>query len=112
MSKKGLNNVMKGVNDANRTVGSVSRLTRSIGQTGKKLMNLVGGKKNKKDKDTNNKDDNSWLCECGKSNTEKFCGNCGKQAPQAVICPICDWERIPENSQMKFCGNCGARFDE
>jgi ssDNA-binding Zn-finger/Zn-ribbon topoisomerase 1 len=28
-----------------------------------------------------------------------------------VVCPNCNWERPPENSDLKFCGNCGTQLE-
>ena len=45
-----------------------------------------------------------WQCECGTTNTGKFCMNCGKPQPQAAgwNCPKCGTV-----NQGKFCMNCG-----
>ena len=47
-----------------------------------------------------------WQCECGTTNTGKFCMNCGKQQPQAAgwNCPKCGTV-----NQGKFCMNCGQK---
>lgn len=45
---------------------------------------------------------NGWTCECGQTNTGKFCSNCGKPAPQA------DWTcECGQVNSGKFCSNCG-----
>lgn len=44
----------------------------------------------------------SWTCECGTTNTGKFCSNCGKPAPAA------DWTcSCGTVNTGKFCSNCG-----
>ncbi len=44
----------------------------------------------------------SWTCECGQTNTGKFCSNCGKPAPAA------DWTcSCGQVNTGKFCSNCG-----
>ena len=44
----------------------------------------------------------SWTCECGTVNTGKFCSNCGKAAPSA------DWTcECGTVNTGKFCSNCG-----
>ena len=44
----------------------------------------------------------SWTCECGTVNTGKFCGNCGKPQPSA------DWTcECGTVNTGKFCSNCG-----
>ena len=47
---------------------------------------------------------NSWTCECGTSNTGKFCASCGKPkpAPAGVWKCSCGTENTG-----KFCANCG-----
>lgn len=45
---------------------------------------------------------NTWTCECGNVNTGKFCSECGKPAPAA------DWTcECGTVNSGKFCGNCG-----
>ena len=45
----------------------------------------------------------SWTCECGTTNTGKFCSNCGKPQPSA------DWTcSCGTVNTGKFCANCGA----
>ena len=44
----------------------------------------------------------SWTCECGTTNTGKFCSNCGKPAPSS------DWTcECGTVNSGKFCSNCG-----
>lgn len=47
----------------------------------------------------------SWTCECGTSNTGKFCSNCGKAKPVSNewACPKCSTVNTG-----KFCSNCGT----
>ena len=45
---------------------------------------------------------NSWTCECGASNTGKFCSECGKPAPAAEW--TCECGTV---NKGKFCSNCG-----
>ncbi len=43
-----------------------------------------------------------WTCECGATNTGKFCSNCGKPAPAK------DWTcECGATNTGKFCSNCG-----
>jgi membrane protease subunit (stomatin/prohibitin family) len=56
---------------------------------------------------TPQKSENSWVCECGKENTGKFCSECGKPQPKPE--PKADsWvcECGKENTG-KFCSECG-----
>ncbi|MDY2588767.1 MAG: SPFH domain-containing protein [Agathobacter sp.] len=47
---------------------------------------------------------NSWTCECGATNTGKFCSNCGKPAPT----PATEWTcECGATNTGKFCSNCG-----
>ena len=39
-----------------------------------------------------------WTCECGATNSGKFCSECGKPKPEAP--------------KKRFCGNCGAQLTE
>lgn len=45
-----------------------------------------------------------WTCECGQTNTGKFCGNCGKPAPAPKKVWKCE---CGQENEGKFCGNCG-----
>jgi membrane protease subunit (stomatin/prohibitin family) len=46
----------------------------------------------------------SWKCDCGTSNTGKFCANCGKPMPA----PAGEWKcECGTSNTGKFCANCG-----
>ena len=45
-----------------------------------------------------------WTCECGQTNSGKFCGNCGKPAPAPKKVWKCE---CGQENDGKFCGNCG-----
>lgn len=46
----------------------------------------------------------SWQCECGTSNTGKFCANCGKSKPA----PAGSWKcECGKENTGKFCADCG-----
>jgi membrane protease subunit (stomatin/prohibitin family) len=45
---------------------------------------------------------NEWTCECGTVNTGKFCSNCGKPAPAGEWTCECG-----TTNTGKFCSNCG-----
>ena len=45
---------------------------------------------------------NEWTCECGHVNTGKFCSECGKPAPAAEW--TCECGQV---NKGKFCSNCG-----
>ena len=47
---------------------------------------------------------NSWTCECGASNTGKFCSECGKPAPALVNSWTCECGTV---NTGKFCSECG-----
>ena len=45
-----------------------------------------------------------WMCDCGQTNSGKFCSNCGKPAPA----PKKVWKcACGQENSGKFCGNCG-----
>ena len=46
----------------------------------------------------------SWTCECGTSNTGKFCANCGKPKPAQADGWTCSCGTV---NKGKFCQNCG-----
>lgn len=48
----------------------------------------------------------SWVCECGTSNTGKFCVECGKPKPQPVQGWVCSCGTV---NKGKFCMECGAK---
>lgn len=48
---------------------------------------------------------NSWTCECGQTNTGKFCSECGKPMPVAPTEWIC---ACGQTNTGKFCSECGA----
>ncbi len=45
-----------------------------------------------------------WTCECGQVNSGKFCSNCGKPAPAIQTEWTCECGQV---NTGKFCGNCG-----
>ena len=53
----------------------------------------------------------SWKCECGETNTGKFCASCGKPKP-VVLTPdgwTCDCGSV---NKGRFCSNCGKKKPE
>ena len=46
----------------------------------------------------------AWTCECGTSNTGKFCANCGKPKPAQADGWTCSCGTV---NKGKFCQNCG-----
>ena len=46
----------------------------------------------------------SWTCQCGTSNTGKFCANCGKAKPAEAEGWTCSCGAV---NKGKFCQNCG-----
>ncbi len=54
-----------------------------------------------------------WVCECGQENSGKFCSNCGKPQPVAgPKCSKCGWEPADPASIPKFCPECGTPFQQ
>ncbi|MCQ2419023.1 MAG: SPFH domain-containing protein [Clostridia bacterium] len=55
-----------------------------------------------------------WTCECGTVNAGKFCMNCGKPKPATAAsfkCNKCGWVPEDPTNPPKFCPNCGDIFD-
>lgn len=50
-----------------------------------------------------------WKCECGTVNKGKFCSECGKPMPSKAKCSKCGFEP-PEGQSPKFCPNCGNKL--
>jgi len=59
----------------------------------------------------NKKPENSggWTCSCGTANTGKFCSECGKERPAKIVC-ACGWEPDDSSKMPKFCPECGEKF--
>ena len=53
------------------------------------------------------KNDGGWVCECGQTNSGKFCSNCGKPRPSVKYCPNCG-AKVTEGA--KFCSDCGQKL--
>ncbi len=47
-----------------------------------------------------------WTCQCGQTNSGRFCSACGKPKPSGWYCPNCG---KPNDSSMNFCPECGTR---
>lgn len=60
----------------------------------------------------NAKSVNEWSCECGETNSGKFCSSCGKPKPEKQIrfCSNCGWKNPEPNSIPKFCPECGSKL--
>lgn len=54
----------------------------------------------------------TWICECGMTNTMGFCPNCGKARPEKRKCPKCEFVFPAEMQSMKFCPNCGNQMED
>ncbi len=54
-----------------------------------------------------------WVCSCGTTNTGKFCAECGKpQPPKKIKCDKCGFEPDISNGIPKFCPECGDAIDD
>jgi len=120
MAKKSITGLIKGINDASRAIGNISRTSKTL----KGAMNKTGSTGIKLPSKTQKQTAApppppassapaapSWACACGTVNTTKFCGGCGKPSPEA-ICGKCGWKRTMEQANIKFCGECGTPFGE
>jgi len=56
----------------------------------------------------------TWICECGMTNTYAFCPKCGKPKPEKKTCKKCGFVFPPElqSTEMKFCPSCGNLMEE
>lgn len=70
---------------------------RSVAQAGQSGQNNAA---------VSNEVSNGWVCECGISNTGKFCVECGKPKPQPVQGWVCSCGTV---NKGKFCMECGAK---
>ena len=55
-----------------------------------------------------------WTCSCGTVNKGKFCQNCGKPRPSGAPvyrCDKCGWQPEDPSHPPKFCPECGDPFD-
>lgn len=82
-----------GLNNMNATLGGLNSLQTSHDMqnqntTGMPQTNQTAG----------------WTCECGQTNTGKFCSNCGKPAPAKKTVWVCE---CGQTNEGKFCSNCG-----
>ena len=64
------------------------------------------GQPGQKNDAASNEVSGSWVCECGTSNTGKFCVECGKPKPQPVQGWVCSCGTV---NKGKFCMECGAK---
>ncbi len=56
-----------------------------------------------------------WQCSCGSVNQGKFCPECGAKKPVAAPlyrCDKCGWEPEDPKHPPKFCPECGDRFTD
>lgn len=54
----------------------------------------------------------TWTCSCGTENTGKFCSDCGKSKPTAQACANCGYEVPAGQTPPKFCPECGQAFNQ
>lgn len=52
-----------------------------------------------------------WTCaNCGSTNSDNFCPDCGAKKPEALKCAGCGYQ--PEGGSFKFCPQCGLEFGQ
>lgn len=81
------------------------------GSGGVNVVELMKDSEVKKTSARQNPED-TWVCECGMTNTMRFCPQCGKQKPEKRKCSKCDFVFPAELQNMKFCPNCGNNMEE
>lgn len=55
----------------------------------------------------------TWACECGTTNSGKFCSECGKQNETfKIVCDKCGYTPADPNKVPKFCPECGDIINE
>lgn len=54
----------------------------------------------------------TWTCSCGTENRGKFCSDCGKPKPTAKACRNCGYEVPAGQTPPKFCPECGQAFNQ
>lgn len=56
--------------------------------------------------------ENTWKCECGQQNKGKFCSNCGAKKMEKVNILKCAQcgYTPPQDTKMKFCPECGTKL--
>lgn len=54
----------------------------------------------------------TWSCSCGAENSGKFCSECGKPKPTAQTCSKCGYEVLTGQPVPKFCPECGQAFNQ
>jgi len=100
------------LNNLNKTLNKVNRATQNLNQTQRNVRNIgqqtgIGqNRNNRNNRNTQNQPqaaDNIWKCSCGKANTSKFCGDCGKAPAKCTSCDII--------VETKFCPECGGAIE-
>ena len=81
-----------GMNMANNAMGNQAANLFAMGQQNQQAAPATDG----------------WRCECGTTNTGKFCTECGKPKPGGFTCAKCGYSGT--GAAPKFCPNCGNAF--
>ena len=72
------------------------------GMNSQALFNMAQQNQQNQNNSGNNAD--TWTCSCGKTNTGKFCAECGKQRPEPAGNWVCS---CGASNTGKFCAQCG-----
>ena len=100
-----LDKLNRALNKANRTTQNLNNTQRNVQNMGQRM----GAGQNRNNRNNQGQaqpvvDDNNWTCSCGKVNTSKFCGECGKGPVTCAKCNII--------VETKFCPECGGKIEE
>ena len=102
----GFMGVGMGMNAMNQTLSGLGALQTPQDQQGQMNGNAaqgqMAGAMNQSQPNPAGSAAGTWTCECGHTNTGKFCSECGKPAPAAEW--TCECGTV---NKGKFCSNCG-----
>lgn len=104
----GFMGVGMGMNAMNQTLSGLGALQTPQDQQGQMNGNVaqgqMAGAMNQSQPNPAGSAAGTWTCECGHTNTGKFCSECGKPAPAPKMEWTCECGQV---NTGKFCSECG-----